>query len=101
MCLNGDNSDQAEWYKKIKAKMGRLIHQRKVHESTSAEANADVEHEVFHVHVKALCLALGKANSAEAARRKFAITSVLAPMNGRGLRMTLTMSLARSQIASL
>jgi hypothetical protein len=47
MCLNGDNSDQAEWYKKIKAKMGRLLHQRHVHESTSKEAEADVEHEVF------------------------------------------------------
>ena len=53
--MNGDNSDQAEWYKKIKAKIGHLIHQRKVHEFTSAEANADVEHEVFHVHVKARC----------------------------------------------
>ena len=83
MCLNGDNSDQAEWYKKIKAKMGRLIHQRKVHESTSAEANADVEHEVFHVHVKALCLALGKANSAEAARRKLAIKTLWV-LCGRG-----------------
>jgi hypothetical protein len=54
-CTQDLNSDQAEWYKKIKAKIGHLIHQRKVHEFTSAEANADVEHEVFHVHVKARC----------------------------------------------
>ena len=39
--------------------------------------------QVFHVHVKALCLALGKANSAEAARRKFAIKTLWV-LCGRG-----------------
>ena len=38
---------------------------------------------MFHVHVKALCLALGKANSAEAARRKFAIKTLWV-LCGRG-----------------
>jgi hypothetical protein len=38
---------------------------------------------VFHVHVKALCLALGRANSAEAARRKFAIKTLWV-LCGRG-----------------
>ena len=74
LCLNQDNSDQAEWYKKIKTKIGRLIYQRRLHEATSKEA--EVEHEVFHQHIKALCCALAKANTAEGARRKLAIKTL-------------------------
>ena len=76
MCLNGDNSDQAEWYKKLKAKMGRLIFHRKLHESKDAQATT--EHEIFLKHVKALCCALARANTDEGARRKFAIKTLWA-----------------------
>lgn len=81
MCLNGDNCDQARWYKKIKDKMGRLIFQRKLHETSDAQCTRETE--LFLKHVRALCSALARANTAEGARRKFAIKTLWAAC-GRG-----------------
>jgi hypothetical protein len=72
--MNGDNSDQAEWYKKIKAKIGRLIFLRRLHESPNAQDTA--ERELFAKHLRALCCALARANTAEGARRKFGLKTL-------------------------
>lgn len=82
MCLNKDNSDQAVWYKKIKAKMGRLIFQRKLHQTGDAQNKRETE--LFLVHVRALCRALARANTQEGARRKFGIKTLWA-VCGRGM----------------
>ena len=74
MCLNGDNCDQAVWYKKIKDKMGRQIFHRKTHETGGAQSTR--ESELFLKHVRALSCALARANTQEAARRKFGIKTL-------------------------
>ena len=81
MCLNGDNSDQATWYKKMKGKIGQHIFHRKLHESSDAQNTRETE--IFLKHVRALCCALARANTKEGARRKFGIKTLWAAC-GRG-----------------
>ena len=73
-CRSSDGSDQATWYSRIKAKIGRLVFMRKLHKSSSALDKS--ERELFSKHVKAICCALSRANTEEAARRKFALKSL-------------------------
>ena len=63
-----EHGDQNQWLKKMKDKLGREIFQRKLHADAGPMSN--VEHEIFHGHVKDMCAALARCDTKEAATRK-------------------------------
>ena len=67
-CVTDESSEGHEWKVGTKRQMGRKIFHRKLHEEKGEMSN--VEHEIFLKHVKALCAALARADTKEAATRK-------------------------------
>ena len=72
-CLTKDGSEQGIWHAQIQKKMERMIFQRKIQSNDTMDHSAN---EIFHVHVKEMSAALGRANTAEAASRKLAIKTL-------------------------
>lgn len=71
--MKGDSSEQAQWWKAIRAKIGRLIFQRDLYGKDSQDHSAN---ELFLHHVMQMSEALGKSNTAESAERKLAIKTL-------------------------
>ena len=69
-CMTSTNSAYSVWYRGIKTKMTREIFQRNMLEGVSQDNSANP---LYMVHVKALCEAFAKADTLEAAYRKFGI----------------------------
>ena len=71
-CLKSDNTAYSEWYRGIKSKMTRIIIQRSMVTATPTDLSAPP---LYLDDVKACSQAYSKANTQEAAQRKFAIKS--------------------------
>ena len=71
--LGDEASADGIWFKGIKGNMKRLIDGRNILENKNMDESAN---ELFLKHVRLMGEALGKADSAEAAVRKFAIQTI-------------------------
>jgi hypothetical protein len=63
----------AKWYKGIKKQMERHINAKKMDGPGAMDGSVN---EIFHEHVKALCSAYARVNTADAAMRKLAIKAL-------------------------
>lgn len=68
--MKDESTDDGSWFAGLKKQMQRLIAARKTIDGESFDQSAN---EIYLIHIKKLCTALSKANTAEAAARKLAI----------------------------
>ena len=69
-CIDDDSTALGIWYKGIKRNMQRLISLRVSRDAQSSDNSAP---DLYLSHVRDMCAALSKANTAEAASRKHSI----------------------------
>ena len=71
-CLD-EKTDEGEWFKGIKQQMKRIIVGRAIQDGRPLDESAN---DIFLVHIRRLCEALARADTAESAERKFAIKTI-------------------------
>ena len=69
-CVSEPSSEPARWLRGLKKQMNSLIFRRKLYEGESLDNSAS---EIYLPHVKEVCAAFARANTAEAASRKLAV----------------------------
>ena len=69
-CKSGENCHQADWYKGIKTQIRMKLFYMSIENNESLDQSANC---IGYQHILAVCEALARANTAEAAERKLAI----------------------------